>query len=197
MFVGMTIRESEIREDDVKKTVKTTVKPTNDYYVDTDKIAMEILGDMATYNKTKNAVMSDIKSFEWPKKGENKGAVKIRREKKKPASTSWADMCETSDEEDEEVEVEEDTEKTTEDGLGTEGENENVQEPSSVKDDEFHYGESKTTESLEMKNVCEKRETIEQEEEREYQMDKTSQSSEWMWDEQVFEIGRASCRERV
>ncbi|KAI2505568.1 hypothetical protein MHU86_8904 [Fragilaria crotonensis] len=186
MFVGMTIRGAESREDDVKRNVEST----KDYYFDTDKFAMELLQEIAEYNNTKRAVLKDIREFKWKPRGDEQAKVKVRREKKKPSTMSWADMCETSDDEDDEDEVEEKIEDVAEDDL--EYEESKAQEPEAGeevidhKEDKIHYEESKTGESEAAEKVENTEFTNEEQEEPEYRMDKSSQGAEWMWDEQVL-----------
>ena len=186
MFVGMTIRGAESREDDVKRNVEST----KDDYFDTDKFAMELLQEIAEYNNTKRAVLKDIREFKWKPRGDEQAKVKVRREKKKPSTMSWADMCETSDDEDDEDEVEEKIEDVAEDDL--EYEESKAQEPEAGeevidhKEDGTHYEESKTGESEAERKVENTESITEAQEESEYRMDKPSQGAEWMWDEQVF-----------
>ncbi|KAI2504335.1 Reverse transcriptase (RNA-dependent DNA polymerase) [Fragilaria crotonensis] len=186
MFVGMTIRGAESREDDVKRNVEST----KDYYFDTDKFAMELLQEIAEYNNTKRAVLKDIREFKWKPRGDEQAKVKIRREKKKPSTMSWADMCETSDDEDDEDKVEEKIEDVAEDDL--EYDESKAQEPEAGeevidhKEDKMHYEESKTGESEAERKVENTESITEAQEEFEYRMDKSSQGAEWMWDEQVF-----------
>ena len=100
MFVGMTIHGAESREDDVMKNVNST----QDYYFDTDKFARELLQDIAVYNNMKRAVLKDIRDFKRERRDSKQAQVKIQRGQKVSKTMSWADMCETSDEEDNEFE---------------------------------------------------------------------------------------------
>jgi hypothetical protein len=100
-------------------------------------------------------------------------------------------MCETSDEEDDDKEVEERNNDVEE--HVTDYEESKAPEPEADKEviehkeDKIHYEESKTGESeAEEKVKSTIRLTTNIDGESEYRMDKTSRSAEWMWDEQVF-----------
>ncbi len=88
MFVGMTIHGAESREDDVMKNVNST----QDYYFDTDKFARELL------------LLKDIRHIKRKTRDSKQAEVKIQRGRKESKTMSWADICETSDEEDNEFE---------------------------------------------------------------------------------------------
>ena len=95
MFVGMTIRGADIREDDVKKNQEAKTE-----YFDTNKFATELLQEIADYNRKKRSVLKDIREFKWKPRKYNKFQQVISQKKKVEKKTmSWADMCETSDEE--------------------------------------------------------------------------------------------------
>ena len=174
MFVGMTIQGAKSREDEVKSSVESM----KDHYFDTDKFAMELLQEIAEYNNTKRAVLKDIREFKWKPTGDEQAEVKNRREKKKPKSMSWADMCETSDEEEDDDEVEEKTRDVAEDDLKYE--ESKAQEPKAEGEvidhekDELYYEESKTGESEAEENVEITECNTKEKEESEYRMDKTS-----------------------
>jgi len=95
MFVGMTIHGPDIREDDVKKNQEAKTE-----YFDTNKIAIELLQEIADYNRKKRSVLKDIREFKWkPRKYNKFQQVKSQKKKVEKKTMSWADMCETSDEE--------------------------------------------------------------------------------------------------
>ena len=95
MFVGMTIRGADIREDDVKKN-----QDAKSEYFDTNKFAIELLQEIADYNRKKRSVLKDIREIKWKPRKYNKFQQVISQKKKVEKKTmSWADMCETSDEE--------------------------------------------------------------------------------------------------
>ena len=95
--------------------------------------------------------MKDIREFKWKPTGDEQAEVKNRREKKKPKSMSWADMCKTSDD------VEEKTRDVAEDDLKYE--ESKAREPEAEGEvidhekDELYYEESKTGESEAEENV--------------------------------------------
>ena len=190
MFVGMTIQGVGSREDEVK----THVESTKDHYV-------ELLQDIAEYNNTKTAELKDIRESKWKPRGDEQAGVKVQGEKKKPKTMSWADMCETSDEEDDEDKVYEKTEDVAEDDLKYE--ESKAQEPEAEEEvidherDETHYEESKTAESEAEKSVEYTERTNEEKEESENRMDKSSRSADWMWDEQVFATNLGKFTSRV
>ena len=95
MFVGMTIHGADIREDDVKKNQEAKTE-----YFDTNKFEIELLQEIADYNRKKRSVLKDIREFKWKPRKYNKFQQVISQKKKVEKKTmSWADMCETSDEE--------------------------------------------------------------------------------------------------
>ena len=95
MFVGMTIHGPDIREDDVKKNQEAKTE-----YFDTNKFAIELLQEIADYNRKKRSVLKDIREFKWkPRKYNKFQQVKSQKKKVEKKTMSWADMCETSDEE--------------------------------------------------------------------------------------------------
>ena len=96
MFAGMTIHGPDIQEDDVKKNQEAKTE-----YFDTNKFAIELLQEIADYNRKKRSVLKDIREFKWkPRKYNKFQQLKSQKKKVKKKAMSWADMCETSDEED-------------------------------------------------------------------------------------------------
>ena len=94
MFVGMTIRGADIREDDVKKN-----QDAKSEYFDTNKFEIELLQEIEDYNRNKRSVLKDIREFKWkPRKYNKIQQVKSKKKKVEKKTMSWADMCETSDE---------------------------------------------------------------------------------------------------
>ena len=115
MFVGMTNHGSEIREEreSITEEVQEEVPEPTQNLEDT---AWEILRDMGEYNEKRRNVQTDIREFKWPKKTVKSVKKTVRKEDKIEAKKmSWADLCETSDEEsdDEDVLREEDEEATS------------------------------------------------------------------------------------
>ena len=186
MFVGMTIHGAESQEDDVMENVNST----QDYYFDTDKFARELLQDIAVYNNMKRAVLKDIRDFKRERRDSKQAQVKIQRGQKVSKTMSWADMCETSDEEDNEFEsIKEVAEDVTkyEKGKAREPQaEEKVIKVEKSNEDESKHTESKTSESGATKSVEDMEYSTMRNEELVYRMDKTSRSVEWMWDEEVF-----------
>lgn len=58
MFVGMTIHGADIWEDDVKKYQEAKTE-----YFDTNKFAIELLQEIADFNKKKRSVLDDIREL--------------------------------------------------------------------------------------------------------------------------------------
>ena len=189
MFVGMTIRGAESREDDVKRNVEST----KDYYFDTDKFARELLQDIADYNNMKRAVLKDIRDLKRKTRDSQQAQVKIKRGQKVSKTMSWADMCETSDEEDNELEDEVSSKEVAEDVMKYDQSKaqkpdaeKKVIEDEKSKEDESKHPESKTGESDATESVEDTECLNTRNEEPVYRMDKRSRSAEWMWDEEVF-----------
>jgi hypothetical protein len=66
----------------------------------TNKFAIELLQEIADYNRKKRSVLKDIREIKWKPRKYNKFQQVISQKKKVEKKTmSWADMCETSDEE--------------------------------------------------------------------------------------------------
>ncbi len=179
MFVGMTIHEAESREDDIMKNVNST----QDYFFDTDKLERELLQDIPDYNNMKRAVLKDIQDFKRKTRDRKLAQAKIRSEREESKTMSWANMCETSDNEDNKFEDKETSEEVAEDV--TMYDKSKTREPEAeqmvIEDeksnvDESKHKESKTRESDATKNVEDTEYSTTRHEELVYRMDKISRS---------------------
>jgi gag-polypeptide of LTR copia-type/Zinc knuckle len=181
MFVGMTHHGHGNWEECKLKSLAGT--DSTEGYSDTDKLAMSILNGVAENLKRKRELNNAIHTFMWKPKQDKKAKTLIRRAKEDLNKMSWADMCETSDEEEDE---EEDTpfyEEMSEVKISGDSTKEESDEDKTECDEIKEDDPGMTVDVEEVESTGDdKSET----KEAEYRMDKPRTGAEWFWDEHVF-----------
>ena len=101
MFVGMTHHGHGNWEEYKLKTLAGTKSTVE--YTETDKLAIEILNSVAENLKRKRDLNNAIYTFKWKPNHDKKARMQICRAQEDLLNKmSWADMCETTDKEEDE-----------------------------------------------------------------------------------------------
>ena len=100
IFVGMTHHGHGNWEEYNLKTLAGTNSTVE--YTETDKLAIEILNGVAENLKRKRDLNSAIHTFKWNPNHNKKARMQICRAQEDLNKMGWADMCETTDGEEDE-----------------------------------------------------------------------------------------------
>ena len=179
MFVGMTHHGHGNWKECKLKTLAST-EPTEGYS-ETDKLAMSILNGVAENLKRKRELNNAIHTFMWKPNQDKKAKTLLRKTNEELKKMSWADMCETTDEEEEEdVSFYEELKEVTITKDSTTAES----DEDKTESDEINEDDSAMAKEAE--DVGSKSDNTKETEETEYRMDKSRTGAEWFWDEHVF-----------